>query len=431
MRESKASKTRRKGATVRCLAASMSLAALSACAAEPAEGPPTTSSSAPLPAREATVCRADEVGRYPLVLENGDQVYIEPQAIQSIDRGFLIAGSPSYEWRLADTGVWSVGTGELLGAFVRDGAVEPVMRPKEVADVGWVRVVSVGDGHFAWLLEEVSRSGPDSRKTVERIVYAESLGAEWLSVEVVPTPDGGALSFPTSSQLVVARGDLHWIAPFHEDSGVRSALWYGRSGGSWRWEVIAADLVEDVALSSGGGEVRMGLAGRAPELGPEHFALQVRTIPDGLMERLFVPPPGERVSDVRFAPTETGGLAAWLLDSPSGKGAWASNTAEDIDFPPTLVDRRAIATMPVAVGPHLLSVVHHYDAVTGTQELRIYRTEGRRVERLISLLHPYRGYFTVVATSSSELSVIGPEIDPKATHPFVRSLVLRLSVSCT
>ncbi len=375
-----------------------------------------------LPACSSDPATESRLARDPSV---GTAVPVAPAAARPVG-----ADSPSYVWRLTDNGVWSVGNGRLLGAFVRDGDLEPVMRPEEVTDVGWVRVTSIGDDRWAWLLEEVSRTGPDRVKKMERIVYAESIGPEWTHLEEVPQPDGGKVLFSISSPIVASLGDLHWVIPFHDDLGAMAALRYRRTGGVWTSDLVVDDWVESLDLVDDEGEVRMGYTGRDLELGPDHFSLRVTSAGTDDAGRLFTSPRDDRVSHVRFASTKRGVLTSWHVDSPHGESSWAS-LGVGAAAAPTLVDGSALATVPVAVGGAALTLVHHHNAITGSQELRIYRIEPDRSERIASLLHPYLGYFTAVGTGSNELSVIGPDFDPESAHPFVRSLVLRLSISCT
>ena len=76
-------------------------------------------------------------------------------------------------------------------------------------------------------------------------------------------------------------------------------------------------------------------------------------------------------------------------------------------------------------------VVDHIDPITQQSELRLVRDTPEGVSITRRLPNPYTGFFGALPLAPSEVLVVGPEFNPDPAHPTVRSLILRLSSSCT
>lgn len=380
------------------------------------------------------VCRAEESQRFGLALPDGDPLYVEPQAIHPIEGGFLIAGAPTYEWRFASDGsVTRVNDERFVGAFVRNGTVQTVDKPQGLRSVGWVRLAPLGADRWAWLLQEVKREGDRTETT--RIVYAESQGGQWTTSEDLIVPPGGQLHFPTSSPLTASGRGVAWVVPFHADDRTIGAMLYERVGGTWSFRSVAEDWIDEVALfPAPNGGLRVGVGGLDED--HEYQRVSLRILPEGgrdaRAERVFVAEPGDRVRSIRAMDTGPNVATSWLVVGRGESVQWALWGRRETTSKPLVVDPSAITSVSVVTPDEItLIVTHHVEDETSLQELRVHHLGPTGAPVIAALPHPFLGYFTAVSAEPGEVTVVGPEFDPRAAHPFVRSLVLRLSISCT
>ncbi|MDX1495100.1 MAG: hypothetical protein R3253_13610 [Longimicrobiales bacterium] len=83
------------------------------------------------------------------------------------------------------------------------------------------------------------------------------------------------------------------------------------------------------------------------------------------------------------------------------------------------------------VGEWSLWATQATDPSSTTPRIRVYRSSAdRSVETLLDIPSPFLGPFSLTLSPEGEVVVVGPEAQYDATTPFVRSLVLRYSLSC-
>ncbi len=150
------------------------------------------------------------------------------------------------------------------------------------------------------------------------------------------------------------------------------------------------------------------------------------------MQRIAAPPPGTVVSASLVADA-SGVSVGWTELSGGVSPAYARVNVTDAGPAPriTLAEdaEQLEGVAGLAAGP--VWIVDRPNGVLGTRELRVLRTDPLgALEQIISLPNPYTGYFAALATSASEVVVVGPEFDPDPARPVVRSLLLRLSTAC-
>ncbi len=412
----------------------LSLAMVLACAPDvPARSTRLVRSTGAVGANGST-CTLDEVSRHPLILPGGTEIYVEPQVIRARRGGYLIAGSPTYEWLIPSSGVVSkVNAQHFVGAFVTDGVVEIVAPPPGVGAVGWVRVAPLGGDLWGWLFQELS-SPPPSKGEPTRIVYAESRGAEWMLIEDLPEPPGGELSFPTSSPLLATPEGLAWVVPIHTAGRGVGAVLFQRTSNGWTPRRLVTDWVDEVGIFYSARGLRVAVGGLDEDFATRQPSLRIHSTDSspGLPRRIFLGQPGERVRSLRFLESPGGPVASWVVVGPHSTTAWTAKDIEAEEVVPEWVDPGVVTALPVRLSAEvMLSVVHHHDGVTGMHQLRVYRIGSGAPELVGALPYPYLGYFAVVSLGEHDLTVVGPDVDQTSANPFVRSLVLRLSVSCT
>ena len=118
---------------------------------------------------------------------------------------------------------------------------------------------------------------------------------------------------------------------------------------------------------------------------------------------------------------------------PKPRALWITTLADGASDPvPVQVDAHSLWH---AVTPHpdgsALWVTEHFNSTIQTKELRIYRDDAHRIEHIGTVPSPFTSRFDVVVSDDGELLVVGAEADLTSMFPFVRSLILRLSIRCT
>ena len=381
------------------------------------------------------VCTVVEAGRYPLSM-NGADVYVEPHFFASSEQGYVLAGAPTYEWFVDSAGRgWQVGAFDFLGVEVRGEKVTPIPLPTGVGHVAWVRGVPLGGDAWGFLLEEVEDRHAD-RARVERVLYGEYRGGRWSPLEELTAPGHGRFNVADGSSLI-ASGDgesLHWATLAFPASGRIDVLLFTRTGDGWTAAVAVPDWADAVDLAVGpGGNLRLAVGGLDPEFQSTSASIRVFAEEDGWTpHRLSTPNARDRFRTPRLTITNGRLDLAWLQQEEAGStAAWL---ARDVDSRsanrPVLIDRSVTQLSSVLVSERItLWLTQHINGISGAQELRFHESGPDFDRRIASVDNPFRGPFAVIL-SGDELLVVGPEVNAGSTHPFVRSLVLRMTLSC-
>lgn len=211
---------------------------------------------------------------------------------------------------------------------------------------------------------------------------------------------------------------------------------YEREGGTWSFRAVADDWIDEVALlPAPAGVFRVGVGGLDEDTEYQRVSLRILSERgrDSGAERIFLAESGERVRSIRAMAMGGGVATSWLVVRGGGESVqWATWDGGETTSKPLVVDPSAITSVSVVTPDEIgLIVTHHVEDETGLQELRVHHVSPTGASVIAALPHPFLGYFTAVSTEPGVLTVVGPEFDPGAANPFVRSLVLRLSVSCT
>jgi hypothetical protein len=380
---------------------------------------------------KALACTVTETARHPIVLPNGREAYVEVQGLHPLADGFLVLGSPSFEWLRSSGGIRTrVGQDEFLGAFfdARGRITETIAMPPQVGHFDWVNSAPLNRDGFAVLLPEVSEPFPTTNALI-RMVYAEYRRGEWSLVETLPAP-AGRLRYSSGSRLLATEDGLVWVVP-HE----HRVLLYERRNGTWTYRSIAERTVDKVVLrDSPDHGLWIGLAGVDPAHAGQPVSLRLQRV-DSDSESLEVHrlPGGGRIRRPRIAIGVDGLAVGWIVERAEGSSAWAAVGVRSGRRPsPMFLHGAARDVVPVQLpGRGIAFLANHVNPITGKSELRAYLAEGRRLRPIGSIPNPYVTFFDAVALSATDVLLVGPEYDSASIYPFVRSLVLRLSISCS
>lgn len=391
-----------------------------------------TGDSASTHAAPRVDCVAVEVERFRLTVRDNVDLYIEPHGVERFGDGFLVAGMPTYEWTMDRSGRATLsGSRRILAAMVRGDSVRTIPSPPGVGEIGAVRSVALGDGAYGFVFSEVT-SGRSDDPEVLRVLYGEYRAGEWQPLVTLGPIEGGSFDVARSSEIVRhADGGLDWAVMLFKNIGGIDGVIFQRRNGAWNRTTRSRRFADAIQLAGVGNEESTLIVGG---LDPELRGLtSVRAIlPDALMRRLEVGTPGVRY---RWPATvQVGGelSVGWLREGPEGWSLWVATGVDASSEPgaePLDSDVNWFAATPLPDGAALW-VTAHPNPISQTEELRLYRDEGDGPVHIGTVSSPYTGLFNVAALESGDVLVIGPEVDVDSMYPFVRSLVIRLSISC-
>lgn len=383
------------------------------------------------------------LARTPLRLGDGSEVYVEPEELLRLEDDLLVVGTPTYTWTQSAGRVTPrTSDAHLAAAFDLDGTTRMVEKPI-AGSIGSVRAVALGGRRWGAVFDEIDPDSLPSRHHRLAFWYAEHDGERWTSVERLPEPAAGELDLDSDSELVRAGGDtLVWVVPARLPLARSMLVHYERAGGRWRNEVFSDDWAEIVtlALDSVSRDLWMAQVSEDAGLPGWQQTLRLHRRVGGtweLVSRIAEEPAGRTLRDPRVI-VHRGGLAIswWLLGAPPMPAQARIGVQVGRDGITLTLDASVAQVIPIAdaTSAEPMWLVSHLVPNTPISELRVLRSSPgpltSSVSVLVSTPNPYPSFFAAI-DAASEIVVIGPEpsLDPMRSP--VRSLILRLSTSCT
>jgi hypothetical protein len=370
--------------------------------------------------------------------------YVEPQALESRGDGFLLVGRPTFSWRFdQEDKAQMLASNTFMGVDVRAGRSEPFHPPPGLTHVGWVRTLHLGDDRWGFLIGEYDQPSLAVGDLV-RVLYAIRDGDMWGGVEELPVPQGGRLDFGSGGSLVLGLDGIEvWTTMHKRERGGIDVLLYRRAADGWRVAVVANDWVDAVDLTlTPEGSPFMALGGLDPAEDAVLSSIRTarvelgRATPSGEWNRLQVGAADQRMVSPVFVHGPAGADVAWLRSGPAASEAWvATQVLGSGGASPALLDSAAVLLLGVSPPPRgtggTYLLTYHQVAPSGPDQLRVYRRLGDGYALVGELPYPFQGPFAAVQTATGDLLIVGPTSSLDPTNPFVRSLVIRMSVSCT
>lgn len=181
--------------------------------------------------RRTSRCDAREISRQPVTLPDSTQVYIEPSVLLAAGSHILLAGTPSYVWRMNGATSKLESRNQLFGVVLHpDGSARGVPRPAEFA-LAPVAATAIGDNSWVIFAElDSSKPSPDD-KGVAALWYGSYDGTHWGSVERVPRPTGISPELWGASCIVRHSGSLGWALLVKRQTELSTTVFFQRTGG--------------------------------------------------------------------------------------------------------------------------------------------------------------------------------------------------------
>jgi hypothetical protein len=218
---------------------------------------------------------------------------------------------------------------------------------------------------------------------------------------------------------------------------------YERVDGVWRHEVVSDEWAEIVTLAHDPARDELWMAhfSEDPGISGWQQTLRLHRRVGGvwdLVARITEAPSGVKVREPRITVRGSGlEISWWLLggaDMPAHARVGFGLDREGVTL---TLDASVFQMIPVAdIGGAPAWVVNHLDPERRSSELRLVHAPltalnaAPGVRPLASVPNPYPSFFAALRVAN-EVVLIGPEPSPDPMRPPVRSLILRLSATCT
>lgn len=403
----------------------------------------------PVPGQAPAACHVRELERR-RVETAGRHLYVEAQSAGSAGNRTFLLGQPTYEWipnrgdRLA-----LAGSNDFLGVLIDDEAVQTIDFPPGVTHVSWVRGVRLAGDRWGFVMEEVD--GPAVQGTVPlRVLYAEyrfAPGApgpgeppgRWGEPETLPVRmDPVRPALPAGHPVVnPATNAVVWAATVPRPRSIDVVL-FERSPSEWSQRIAAPDWVDHAAVHfDREGRITVVVAGLDPLFEAQRPSVRLLRPPDReVLRRLEVGLARQRFRNPVFAATDEPDPAlAWITSATipgESSQAHVMTSADRHEGPIRVLDPSSnYVRYAGKIGETDLWITRHASLVYGEPMLR-FALVGNGIVSVIGVLpYPFLGDFEVIDLGAGELLVVGPEADPASFTPFVRSLLIRLSIDCT
>jgi hypothetical protein len=397
-----------------------------------ADGGVADSAAAEAPAGSA-VCTVTELARDPVVLPNGNNVYVHPGEATLFGAGYALVGPVTIEYVVEEGRGRIVGESRFLGVVVEPGVpvrTIPLMPGAGLLD--WVQAVTLEDGRLSVLVSERAEDRSGFLASL-RVLHGIYDGDQWAAVETVPIDDIEEVFVRGSSEVVRSGAEIAWTVPREARDElppwpVHLYRWAG-SG----WTTTAFDHRPDaLMLHAARDGLLIAVAGLEAASAFQRTALTIYSAdsPDAL--HTFRAGDGARVRHPTAFEIAAGSSLAWLIQGPESWSAWGALPDGDGRWgrPIHLTDGADFLSAVSLGGRAGLVALDRPDPFTATREIRFVRIDNRGASLVHSMPKPFAQFFTLLSLSTAEALLIGAQPHLGVVTPFVRSLVIRLSLSC-
>ena len=379
-----------------------------------------------------------EMARVPLTVGDDVFAYIEPENLFRIGSDFLVVGTPGYTWA-PGTGADSLPltvNEHLAARFSFDGRATLIEPPID-AHIGDVRAVSLGGERWAVLFDEEASRDPSEWGRSRALWYAEHDGTRWTTVESLPYPPDASVRAHSSTELVRMGDGVAWVVPVDLEGGTYQLLAYRRTADGWTTEVVSDDAVEVSALAY---DPDWGLwlaqFSEDPELPEWQQSLRLyrRAETWELVRRVVMMPEDWKVREPGITIFPAGVTVSWRVESREDMGAYAM-----VDVTPegggalVALDPSVWQVEPLSPPDDRPAwLVRHLSEDPPGVELRLLRAHPEEgVEILAATAPGHPAGLASLALAPSEALVVGPQVGTDPAYQYLRSLIIRLSPSCT
>jgi hypothetical protein len=388
-------------------------------------------------------CRVLRSKRVPIVLRDGRQVYVEPNAIVQSGKRILVAGFPSYVWGAKGNSQVDLRN-TLFGIVISpDGSADFIPSPLPAGHLSDVRALALPNGNWAATFADVApetQFNPKISPRVEGYWFGITDGKTWV-VERVPTTPGEIQ--PTFASRLLHSGAGYSVAmPVdlgHNADGLAhtAAAVFTRGEDGWTRRDRVFEFVSYVSLdTTSSGNLMLG-------------AIAVDTTDRHVRNRLafyrfynvdstwheFTRLEGDTSRRMHHPDVVWYGdsLTVTWLETNNGSTRMEAKAAVGVtqSSRPRIqtISRDAIQTIPLrnAARPSWLAL-QQVDSVS--KRIVFVQSTGANSASQFAVDVPFSGFIGAVV-SSAKLLIIGPVSPNDGKAPVVSSHLLTIELSCS
>lgn len=387
-------------------------------------------------------CRLISAKRVPVVLDNGRQIYVEPQTVVRSGSRLLVAGFPSYVWGGPGNSV-KKSSNTLFGMIVsEDGKAKTIPSPLGEGHLSDARAVDAPNGQWAAIFADVAPDthfGQHGGPHFNQYWFGITDGSRWMTLEKLPTIHGKVVS-GLASKLVRTRDGYSFAVPVELDrvNGQRqmAAAVYSRGSSGWKAQQKVFRYVLYVALdTTEAGNLMLGVVRSDEvfnrinnELGLFTFANsdsswhEIRRLTTGPSNRLFYP---------GIAWSGHSLNAFWLQegDTPGIRQAVAALDIEgngDPHFAMISADALQVAPVSGSSRPAWIALERRDSA---SRRIIFASAGDANLSSRFAIPDPFLGYLGAAAFGK-KLLIVGPRFSKDGKSPVVSSHLIAAEVNC-
>ncbi len=374
------------------------------------------------------VCTLSETDRQHLHLDDGRSVYVEPRFYERDGTEALLLGHPTYLWRIDETRSELDDQRPFFGVRVHDAGVEPIPNPPVPGAAAFARAVRVGADHLV-VLFDVETVGFDGVSVDRQPHVGDLVDGSWTGVEPLPDHEGHtvpSVGLVSNVRSTGAGADVGFAASVGPTS---KTVLFTREGGVWSSRQVGVGGVGGLGLADTDGgsvlaEAGWGAVGEPPVLHISHF------------------PGGPDFGVVVDAPDAEAQAPVW---STSGNALAVRVGADGLfrlmvgepgtDRPFISVDGWTQDLVALSVPGFDASWLMQRTGADGAPYLTFVALDSGGLVRADSP-YPFDGPFRAVVRSATPgeqevaIDLVGPEAQFPPQPAFVRSFMIRMSLSC-
>lgn len=410
----------------------------------------TALSAQSVPARypgAAPTCTITEVSRRPLVVEDGRELYVEPNAFAASDGGnVLLIGSPTFLIARDSSGHGTPPiVDSVMGAVIRpDGTAHTVSFPIPSSQIGYVTALGRRDGGwdvaFAELRAGWTPSRPFPTDSITRLWHGVYDGERWKSVEALPSPPDSIVKLDFATTLTRYGDSLAWALTGTTKDQYSATVVYQLRGSAWSYEMVpgAPDLAYLALGDDGRSGMQLAVVAADTSLPrPSHDSNslflwqqrpswhQVRRISLGNRDGAAFEP------TFQILPHHM--LLTWATESGEGLELRALLDPLTSTGDPSLVARNVpfMSSIEVLSTPEgvPLWVTNHKAGPGEASEVRFHMLFGREGSMIGAIPPPSEMGFSAAAAVGTDVLLTGLRWD--RPNEVVVSLLVRVSVACS
>jgi hypothetical protein len=376
-------------------------------------------------------CVGREVSRTRLLVDGGRELYVEPSVLAVSGSRTLLAGKPSYLFlkREPDEAAEVESRNTVFAVVLEADGSAQLVPPPPVAGSMLAAVAGVGALSNSWrvIFAEVDSVGVDD-PNVEAFWHGIYDGRVWSFLERLPQPSGKTLQYLNTSPIGETADTVVWAALTTFEEHQQSVVVFERRGGVWSYQILATPFASrGEALHTPGIGFVLAVthkdAGNPPARSAFIYSRRSgwtspQQIPVVGTDGRALPPPNNFFASL----DSTTAIVAFTAPMPLALG----NREEPL-FAVARPFGDAFATVVLGDGS-ILWATEHTDS-SGVRELRLVRPLPDSTAIIWRSPNPFRGPFNAVGLPSSDVMIVGPELDE--THGVLASLIVRLRIGCS